>query len=152
MISLVLLTIVTSVQGLCYFPAAYQGEYVSQAVVSSLPGDGESSRIAYSSISVLYDSIPLWGYCHKRMEKNVILMDDTGGLTCYRCFNLELRSSNVLQIHTKDMDKCYTSEEAALATCVGDTEIHNHQATEIMMYRTKAVSYTHLTLPTKRIV
>jgi hypothetical protein len=25
-------------------------------------------------------------------------MDDTGGLTCFKCFNLVLRSSNVLQV------------------------------------------------------
>lgn len=108
---------------------------MSQAVMhSDMPNTPE---ISYSTISVLYDSIPVWGYCHRRIGNNVILMDDTGGITCYRCFHLALRSSNVLQIHTRGLDKCYTSEEAAQSTCVTQLDIYDQDASEVMLYRTK---------------
>ena len=45
----------------CYFPAAFQGEYVPQAIMSGVP------TISYSTLSVLFDSIPVWGICHKRI-------------------------------------------------------------------------------------
>jgi len=129
------ISIVSQTQSICYFPAVYQGEYVSQAVMhSEMPN---SPQISYSTISVLYDSIPVWGYCHRRIGNNVILMDDTGGITCYRCFHLALRSSNVLQIHTRGLDKCYTSEEAAQSTCVTQLDIYDQDASEVMLYRTK---------------
>ena len=66
-------------------------------------------------------------------------MDDTGGLTCYKCFNLVLRSSNVLQIHTAGLDKCYTTEERAIADCPSDMMIRERRAREIMLYR-KSIS------------
>ena len=69
-----------------------------------------------------------------RIGNNVILMDDTGGLTCFKCFNLVLRSSNVLQIHTSALDKCYTTEERAIADCPSDTTIREKRAREIMLY------------------
>ena len=93
--NVLLWSLVTQSLGICYFPAVYQGEYVSQAVIPSQDAASVASPgITYSTISVLYDSIPVWGYCHKRIGSNVILMDDTGGLTCYRCFQLSLRSSS----------------------------------------------------------
>ena len=122
--------IVRSVHSICYFPAVYQGVYESQTV-------GGDSQVSYSSISVLYDSIPVWGYCYRRVGGNVILKEDSGGVTCYRCFHLSLRSSNVLQIHTKGLNKCYTTEEGALATCVSQAETLSRDVSEIMMYRTK---------------
>ncbi len=61
-------------------------------------------------------------------------MDDTGGLTCFKCFNLVLRSSNVLQIHTSALDKCYTTEERAVADCPSDITIREKRAREIMLY------------------
>ena len=71
---LIFVSIVSHAQSICYFPAVYQGEYVSQAVMhSDMPN---SQEISYSTISVLYDSIPVWGYCHRRIGNNVILMDD----------------------------------------------------------------------------
>ncbi|XP_023327677.1 uncharacterized protein LOC111700851 [Eurytemora carolleeae] len=118
------------VQGICYFPAVYQGVYESQTV-------GGNSDVSYSSISVLYDSIPVWGYCYRRVGSNVILKEDSGGITCYRCFHLSLRSSNILQIHTKGLNKCFTTEDAALSTCVSQDEMMHQDASEIMMYRTK---------------
>jgi hypothetical protein len=69
-----------------------------------------------------------------RIGNNVILMDDTGGLTCFKCFNLVLRSSNVLQIHTSALDKCYTTEERAVADCPSDITIREKRAREIMLY------------------
>lgn len=132
---LIFVSIISHARTICYFPAVYQGEYVSQAVMhSEVPN---SQEISYSTISVLYDSIPVWGYCHRRIGNNVILMDDTGGITCYRCFHLSLRSSNVLQIHTRGLDKCYTSEEAAQSTCVTQLDIYDQDASEVMLYRTK---------------
>ena len=91
--------------------------------------------LSYSTLSVAFDSIPVWGTCHKRIGNNVILMDDTGGLTCYKCFNLVLRSSNVLQIHTAGLDKCYITEERAMADCPSDMMIRERRAREIMLYR-----------------
>ena len=73
--------------------------------------------------------------CHRRVGNNVVLVDDTGGLTCYKCFNLVLRSSNVLQIHTAALDKCYTTEEKALADCPSDMSIREKRSREIMLYR-----------------
>jgi len=126
-----LLQFLSDVRGMCYFPAAFQGEYVTQSIMSGVPA------ISYSTLSVAFDSIPVWGTCHKRIGNNVILMDDTGGLTCYKCFNLVLRSSNVLQIHTAGLDKCYTTEDRAVADCPSDIMIRERRAREIMLYRTK---------------
>ena len=121
--------IISGAHGLCYFPAAFQGEYVTQSIMSGVP------TLSYSTLSVAFDSIPVWGTCHKRIGNNVILMDDTGGLTCYKCFNLVLRSSNVLQIHTAGLDKCYITEERAMADCPSDMMIRERRAREIMLYR-----------------
>jgi len=127
----ILISIGKGSEASCYFPAAFQGEYVTQSIMSGLP------TISYSTLAVLSDSIPVWGTCHRRIGNNVILMDDTGGLTCYKCFNLVLRSSNVLQIHTAGLDKCYTTEERAMADCPSDMMIREQRAREIMLYRTK---------------
>ena len=42
-----------------------------------------------------------------------------------------------LQIHTRGLDKCYTSEEAAQQTCVAEQDILDREASEVMLYRTK---------------
>ena len=91
--------------------------------------------ISYSALSILFDSIPVWGSCHRRIGNNVILKDDTGGIECFKCFNLVLRSSNVLQIHTAGLDKCYTTEERAVADCPNDMTIREKRDREIMLYR-----------------
>ncbi|XP_059091334.1 uncharacterized protein LOC131886899 [Tigriopus californicus] len=129
--ALVVTSDLTGVQGLCYFPAAFQGEFVTQSIMSGVP------TISYSSLSILFDSIPIWGVCHRRIGNNVILKDDTGGITCFKCFNLVLRSSNVLQVHTAGLDKCYTTEERATADCPNDITIREKRTREIMLYRTK---------------
>ena len=100
--------------------------------------------------------IPVWGMCHRRVGNNVVLVDDTGGLTCYKCFNLVLRSSNVLQIHTAALDKCYTTEEKALADCPSDMSIREKRSREIMLYRkfnpaitNKKLHYSNLCVKTR---
>ena len=122
-------------EAICYFPAVYQGEFVSQAVLHT--DQHSAPQVSYSTITVLYDSIPVWGYCHRRIGNNVILMEDSGGLTCFRCFHLALRSSNVVQVHTRGLDKCFTSEEAAIATCPTQLDMEEQEASEVMLYRTK---------------
>lgn len=112
----------------CYFPAAYQGEYVTQAITTS------ADVITYSNLDVLFDSIPVWGTCRRRIGNNVILVDDAGGLECFKCFNLILRSPNVLQIYTVGLDKCYTTEQRAMEDCPNDVTIREKRAREIMLY------------------
>ena len=58
----------------------------------------------------------------------------TGGTNCVRCFELTLRSLNVVQIHTEGFDKCFTTEEAAMATCPTDESIASGKSREIMLY------------------
>ena len=58
----------------------------------------------------------------------------TGGTNCVRCFELTLRSLNVVQIHTEGFDKCYTTEEAAMATCPTNESIASGKSREIMLY------------------
>ena len=62
----------TTASAICYFPAVYQGEFVSQAVLHS--EQHAAPQVSYSTITVLYDSIPVWGYCHRRIGNNVIMM------------------------------------------------------------------------------
>lgn len=113
-------------------------------------------NLQYAPISILPESIPVWGVCHRRFGNRVILMDRlvddnqypvleeyiemliesnrTGGTNCIRCFELTLRSLNVVQIHTEGLDKCYTTEEAAMATCPTDESIAAGKSREIMLY------------------
>ena len=91
--------------------------------------DNNNSKVI--TITILHNFNDRFFY---RIGNNVILMDDTGGLTCFKCFNLVLRSSNVLQIHTSALDKCYTTEERAVADCPSDTTIREKRAREIMLY------------------
>ena len=55
---------ISDVKGMCYFPAAFQGEYVTQSIMSGVPA------ISYSTLSVAFDSIPVWGTCQKRIGKS----------------------------------------------------------------------------------
>lgn len=96
--------------------------------------------ISYSTLKVSFDSIEVWGQCHRRIGNNVILFDGTGQLQCYKCFNMVLRSSNVLQIHTAGLDKCYETEERAVADCPSDVAIREKRAREIMLYRKSIAS------------
>ena len=73
-----------------------------------------------------------------------IIFDRTGGTNCIRCFELTLRSLNVVQIHTEGLDKCYTTEEAAInkATCSTDESIATGKTREIMLYSEFSKPYT----------
>ena len=43
----------------------FQGEFLTQSMTSR--------EIAYNSISILFDSVPGWGACHRRLDRHVIL-------------------------------------------------------------------------------
>ena len=94
-ISLLITTFnVVSIYGDCYFPVEMQGEFMTQWK--------DSQEIAYTSISLTYNSIPSWGICHKRHRENIILRDTNtrSGEECYRCIRIKQRSINVNQILT----------------------------------------------------
>jgi len=131
---LCLMTLFSSGLCLCYFPTEYQGDWMTQA--SSRGG----INLQYAPITILPESIPVWGVCHRRIGKRVILKDRTGGTNCIRCFEVRLRSLNVVQIHTEGLDKCYTTEEAAVATCPTEESIIQGKSKEIMLYKTKELS------------
>ena len=76
-ISAVFALIITSTYG-CYFPVEMQGEFMTQW----LGGGGE---ISYTSLSILYNSIPGWGACHTRRGSRVVLRQ---GEHCFRCLSL----------------------------------------------------------------
>ena len=118
-----------SVNGFCYFPAAFQGEFVTQSIVVGVP------TVSYSTLVIEAEAIPIWGRCKRFIGNNVVLVDETGGVTCYKCINARLRSSNILQVHTSSLDKCYTTEERAIADCPTEIAIREKRAREIMLYR-----------------
>ncbi len=122
----------TGCSATCYFPASFQGEYVTQVAST---GDG---GVSYSSLSVLFDSVPAWGRCHRRIGNNVVLRDGIGeDEGCFRCFRLVLRSPNVVQAHTaaSGLARCFSSEERAVAECPTDAQVRDGAAEEIMLYR-----------------
>lgn len=58
----------------CYFPAEFQGEFVTQ-VSGKEASDTSNEPIQYSTINITFNAIPVWGYCHRRVGDNVLLMD-----------------------------------------------------------------------------
>ena len=104
-----------SVRAGCYFPVEFQGEFLTQSMTSR--------EIAYNSVSILFDSVPGWGACHRRLGRHVILssggdVDNNGTPKCYKCLSIVSRSPNVLQIHTNGgVDRCHPTEEEARAQC-----------------------------------
>ncbi|XP_065573218.1 uncharacterized protein LOC136035380 isoform X2 [Artemia franciscana] len=133
-VCVMLSTVFALSSALCYFPIEYQGEYVTQ----TSPKGGIDIR--YSPITILPESVPIWGICHRRMGSNVILTDRTGGTTCSRCFRFVVRSSNVLQVYTDGLERCYTTEEAAQQRCPTDEKIMAGQMLEIVLYKTKELT------------
>ncbi|XP_017763106.1 PREDICTED: uncharacterized protein LOC108552923 [Eufriesea mexicana] len=115
----------------CYFPAEFQGEFVTQ-VSGKEASDTSNEPIQYSTINITFNAIPVWGYCHKRVGDNVLLMDRYGDGDCIRCFRLLRRSRNVIEVFSEDLNRCYTSEVTALASCdkLNSTSI---------LYRTKEI-------------
>jgi hypothetical protein len=97
----------------CYFPTEIQGEYVTQSTV-------DGNQVKYSKVNITEDSIPIWGHCFRKIDKNVILQIDLEESSCFRCFQLKLVARNVLRVLTSDQDyisKCYTTEMKAVASC-----------------------------------
>ena len=78
-----------------------------------------SREIAYNSYSILFDSIPSWGKCHRRMGRHVILEAENQE-NCFKCISIVSKSANVLQIHTNgvnNQERCYASEDEARQSC-----------------------------------
>ena len=111
----------------CYFPVEMQGEFMTQW----LGGGG----ISYTSLSILYNSIPGWGACHSRAGSRVVLRQ---GEHCFRCLSLVQRSPSVQQLHTREVGQCHPTEELALASCPSKEEVMRRQVTEMMLYKTRS--------------
>ncbi|XP_025268422.1 uncharacterized protein LOC105254742 [Camponotus floridanus] len=116
----------------CYFSAEFQGEFVTQEVSGKGVGSMANESIQYSTINITFNAISVWGYCHKKVGDNVLLMDRSRYKDCTRCFRLLRRSRNVIEVFSEALDRCYMSESAALASC--DTL----NSTSIL-YRTKEI-------------
>ncbi|XP_034935271.1 uncharacterized protein [Chelonus insularis] len=115
----------------CYFPAEFQGEFVMQVSGSGARGSSNTIEpIQYSPLNITYDAIPVWGYCHKRVGDNVLLVDRIGDGQCIRCFRLKRRSRNIIEVFYENLNRCYTYEKGALESC----ETLNSTA---ILYRTK---------------
>lgn len=121
------LTSKTALAG-CYFPLEFQGEFLTQSMTSR--------EIAYSSLSVLFDSIPSWGTCHRRLGHHVILEENDQ--TCFKCISMVSRSPNVIQIHSNGIDQCHPTEELARQNCPTQQEVRERKAQEMMFYKTRA--------------
>ncbi|KAG7206417.1 hypothetical protein KM043_003773 [Ampulex compressa] len=100
----------------CYFSAEFQGEFVTQVSGKGAAGTTDEP-IQYSVINITFNAIPVWGYCHRKIGDNVLLMDRYGDGDCIRCFRLLRRSRNVIEVFSEDLNRCYTYESAALASC-----------------------------------
>ncbi|XP_043499321.1 uncharacterized protein LOC122522343 [Polistes fuscatus] len=116
----------------CYFPAEYQGEFVTQVNVKDSTIGTTNKPIQYSTINITYNAIPVWGFCRRRVGENVLLIDRYGDGDCIRCFRLKRRTRNVIEVFSEDLNRCYTYESAAIASC----ETLNSTS---ILYRTKEV-------------
>ncbi|KAH0956585.1 hypothetical protein HN011_004241 [Eciton burchellii] len=115
----------------CYFPAEFQGEFVMQ-VSGKSAGRMMNEPVQYSSVNITFNSIPVWGYCHRRVGDNVLLIDRYGDKDCIRCFRLLRRSRNVIEVLSEPLNKCYIYKSAALASC-------NALNSTSILYRTKEI-------------
>jgi len=116
--------------GACYFPVEVQGEFMTQSLAHQ--------EISYTSLSILYNSIPGWGVCHSRHGDRVLLEDATvNGDTCYKCIKLAPRSKNVIQIHSRDIYQCFSTDTLALASCPTSSEVVKKTVGEVMLYKTR---------------
>ena len=100
----------------------------------------ESAEIAYSTVSVLYNSIPGWGFCHSRhSDHRVVLREERreGGGNCFHCLRMVARSKNVIQLHMRDIYQCHDTEEEALAGCPVTADVVTRSAREMMLYKTR---------------
>ncbi|KAJ9580595.1 hypothetical protein L9F63_024210 [Diploptera punctata] len=134
-IALLVLAMLLSWADACYFPIELQGEYVVQ-VTTNTPGN----LVQYSQVNISAEAIPIWGHCHRRLGNRFILTDSSGGANCSRCFHIILRSRNVLQVRTEGLDKCYTNQDAAEATCPDEKTANQSDISKaIVFYKTKEV-------------
>ncbi|XP_072750030.1 uncharacterized protein [Anoplolepis gracilipes] len=115
----------------CYFPAEFQGEFVTQVSGKGV-GSMANEPIQYSTINITFNAIPVWGYCHKKVGDNVLLMDRNRDKDCIRCFRLLRRSRNVIEVFSEALNRCYIYESAALASC-------NTLNSTSILYRTKEI-------------
>lgn len=74
----------------CYFSAEYQGEFVMQVSSGNSIGNTRGSGnnfddgepiVQYSTLNITFNAIPVWGYCHKKIDDKVLLMDRYGFVT-----------------------------------------------------------------------
>ena len=130
--------------GGCYFPLEVQGEFMTQSLASR--------EISYSTVSVLYNSIPGWGSCHSRhSDHRVVLREDgrEGSSSCFRCLRMSSRSKNVIQLHMREIYECHRTEEESLRLCPTSEDVTSRSSTEMMLYKTRgfygesAVSKVH---------
>lgn len=112
------------------------GEYITQTTVTRM------NQVSYTHVNITEDSIPIWGFCHKRIGNNIILRMDSDETSCYKCIHVNLVSRNILRIHTAEQEyesKCYTNEDKAIATCPTDMLDDQPMHKEIILY--KALEY-----------
>ncbi|XP_048511190.1 uncharacterized protein LOC105687286 isoform X2 [Athalia rosae] len=118
----------------CYFSAEYQGEFVMQVSGTGAKGSTNMGEpVQYSSVNITFNSIPVWGYCRRRVGQNVLLVDRYGDGECIRCFRLTRRSRNVIEVFSENLNRCYTYEAGAIASC------ETLYSTAIL-YRTKEIA------------
>ncbi|XP_033211402.1 uncharacterized protein LOC117169241 [Belonocnema kinseyi] len=102
----------------CYFPAELQGEFVMQVSGKNAKGSmTKGAPIQYSPVNITYNAIPVWGTCHRKVGNNVLLMDSYGDGECIRCFRLERRARNIIEVFSENLNRCYTNEQAAIESC-----------------------------------
>ena len=57
-----------------------------------------------------------------------------GTTECLRCYRFMQRTPHVLEVHTESLDKCYTSEEAAIRTCPTAQQIRDKRTLSLMLF------------------
>lgn len=129
----ILLNAPLCVTAVCYFATEMQGEYTTQTTVTH--------TVSYTHVNITEDSIPIWGLCHRRIGKNIVLRMDSDETSCYKCIHINLVSRNVLRIYTAEQEDygstCYTNEEKAIASCPIDGMLDDQPThKEIILYKT----------------
>jgi len=123
-------TVVVPVMCECYFPVEMQGEFSTQWK--------NAHEITYTSLSLTYNSVPGWGTCHSKHRENIILRDtEMMGGECFRCIRIVQRSINVNQVHARDLNMCFFTEQEAFLDCPQQHEVRDRRVEEIMLYKTR---------------
>ena len=66
---------------------------------------------------------------------------------CYRCFRMKILSYSILQLHTKTLNRCFTREEMAIASCPSGIHIHSKHSKELILFRKILVNLIHNLFP-----